>query len=36
MNGFVLESVKPSWYWSIDLIHRLFHVPTVTNYLVDH
>ncbi|BEI80817.1 hypothetical protein CcaverHIS002_0113460 [Cutaneotrichosporon cavernicola] len=26
MNGFVLAEDKPSTYWSIDLIHRLYHV----------
>ncbi|KAK1922879.1 putative peptidase family-domain-containing protein [Papiliotrema laurentii] len=36
MHGFRLDAVKPAFYWSIDLIHRLFHVPSVTNGLVDH
>ncbi|WVN89160.1 uncharacterized protein L203_104376 [Cryptococcus depauperatus CBS 7841] len=36
MSGFQLASQKPSTYWSVDLIHRFFHVPAVTNGLVGH
>ncbi|ORX36143.1 putative peptidase family-domain-containing protein [Kockovaella imperatae] len=37
MNGFnLITAEKISIYWSIDLIHRLFHVPSVTNGLVEH
>jgi len=34
--GFELATTKPQLYWSVDLIHRLFHVPQITNGLVDH
>lgn len=36
MNGFSLDTGKPSTYWSIDLVHRLLHVPSVTNAAVNH
>ena len=35
-RGYQLASTKPSLYWSIDLIHRLFHVPAISNEFVDH
>jgi len=36
MYGYELVNTAPSYYWGIDLIHRLFHVPQVTNSAVEH
>ncbi|KLT40890.1 zincin [Cutaneotrichosporon oleaginosum] len=38
MNGFVLAEQKPSLYWSVDLIHRLYHVlgnEAISHYAED-
>lgn len=36
MFGFRLDKDKPSKFWSIDLIHRFYHVPQITNSAVNH
>ena len=36
MFGYELAATKPQQYWGIDLIHRLFHVPAVSNGAVEH
>lgn len=36
MYGWTLTESAVADYWSIDLIHRLFHVPQVTNAVVQH
>ncbi|WRT68180.1 uncharacterized protein IL334_005155 [Kwoniella shivajii] len=36
MNGYTVAGSPLGTHWSIDLIHRMFHVPTVTNELVGH
>ncbi|WWD20704.1 hypothetical protein CI109_105180 [Kwoniella shandongensis] len=36
MYGNTVAGSPLGTYWSIDLIHRLFHVPQVTNGQVDH
>jgi hypothetical protein len=36
MYGWTLAAGPVSQYWSIDLLHRLLHVPQVTNDAVHH
>ncbi|WWC63098.1 uncharacterized protein I303_105697 [Kwoniella dejecticola CBS 10117] len=36
MNGYTVAGSPLGTHWSIDLIHRMFHVPAVTNELVGH
>ena len=36
MYGWTLAAGPGSQYWSIDLLHRLLHVPQVTNDAVHH
>lgn len=36
MKGYKLTNAAPSTYWSIDLFHRLLHVPAITAGSVDH
>ncbi|WVQ99805.1 hypothetical protein IAU59_006947 [Kwoniella sp. CBS 9459] len=36
MFGYTVAGSPLGTYWSIDLIHRMFHVPTITNALVGH
>lgn len=36
MKGYKLTNAAPSTFWSIDLFHRLLHVPTITDGAVDH
>ncbi|WWC90932.1 uncharacterized protein L201_005870 [Kwoniella dendrophila CBS 6074] len=36
MNGYTVAGSPLGTHWSIDLIHRMFHVPTNTNGLVGH
>ncbi|WVQ83153.1 hypothetical protein IAT38_005291 [Cryptococcus sp. DSM 104549] len=36
MGGWSVAKSPISTYWSIDLIHRFFHVPATTNGLVGH
>ncbi|OCF30862.1 hypothetical protein I316_07495 [Kwoniella heveanensis BCC8398] len=36
MFGYTVAGSPLGTHWSIDLIHRMFHVPTITNGLVGH
>ncbi|KAK6910705.1 hypothetical protein I203_104737 [Kwoniella mangroviensis CBS 8507] len=36
MNGYTVAGSPLGTHWSIDLIHRMFHVPVITNELVGH
>ncbi|WWC71772.1 uncharacterized protein I206_105731 [Kwoniella pini CBS 10737] len=36
MNGYTVAGFPLGTHWSIDLIHRMFHVPAITNELVGH
>ncbi|WVF72582.1 hypothetical protein IAT40_007399 [Kwoniella sp. CBS 6097] len=36
MFGYTVAGSPLGTHWSIDLIHRMFHVPTITNNLVGH
>lgn len=36
MKGYQLTNAPASTFWSIDLLHRLLHVPQVTDNAVQH
>lgn len=34
--GYTVAGSKLNTYWATDLLHRLFHVPTISEGLVEH
>jgi hypothetical protein len=35
-RGFTIAGGKINQYWASDLMHRLFHIPTVSEGIIDH
>ncbi|KAL0572651.1 Prenylated Rab acceptor protein 1 [Marasmius crinis-equi] len=35
-SGYTVTESSPSYYFATDLIHRLYHVPTINNNIISH
>ncbi|KAF9260617.1 zincin [Marasmius fiardii PR-910] len=35
-NGYTVTESSPAYYFATDIIHRLYHIPTINNKVVSH